>query len=593
MKYFILSIVLVLVLFGCSSVKIQEQEIQLPKVPDLIDMKLYSADTVETQDLNIPSNYLWLNNKSADGVVEHFDIFRVESQDINKIKIYAHVMDVNLNMISNVFGGYGYKICGFEDNGRNITEYDIAEIQRKDISKYKISFVLDHSGSIGTSRAMKIQQAFLNIVDLKESDDEFSVVNFDHRVHKEMELEKDNNLIKSKFPITGLNGYGGATSLFNGIWEGINTIKQSSERKIVVAVSDGYDNYSTLSMQQIIKGALDNNVSIFTIGFGNNIDVQKMEYIAQRTGGKFYHIYKTDEFNDVFKDIYKRINSYYMITYKAINYGKHTVTVTLCKDNKKFTDTVVFYNDDQTDCDIAMSLETRGVRPDNTEVYDPEVTIWERSKREHHPLLPYIFFEENSSALHSRYQRRSSAEISNNNSYEYIKNNSKLEIYYDILNIIGERWHRNKSAKITLTGCNDGKSENLKLSKDRAETVRQYLVDVCLIPGNFISVNSRELPSFPSKGSDRKVFEENRRVEIESNEEYLLSPFIYGDTTFDASPPILRAYVDIVQQKEVNSWKVEFAKDSKILWEQQTYTTSPVRYIDFPINAKVVYDKSI
>lgn len=593
MKYFILNIILIVFLISCGGVKDTNDNRQTKPKEDIISRIKNTADNSVTPDSDKASNIIWMQKKDSGKMPEFFDIYRVDPSNPDSIKIYAHLLDNNYNMINNLFKGLGYKICGFTDNGREINEYSITEIKKK-AEDFSVAFVLDHSGSIGDARARIIQQSLSNVVGLKYDNDAFSVVKFDHRVNLEQPLNTNSETLKNNFQIIGLNGYGGATSLYDGIKSGINSIKDKNNKKVIIAISDGYDNSSMNGISDILKEAVKNNISVFTVGFGFGIDKSRMKYIAQRTGGKFYQIFNSNEFNNVFQDIYKRINTYYLIKYSAINYGRHEVKITLCKDDKKLDDVIIYYNDNIEDCDISMSLETRGVRPDGTEAYNPEVTIWERSNREYHPLLPYIFFDENSSEIPNRYFRRNTSQITNDIKYEYITNNDKTDIYHDILNIIAERWHQNSNAMLTLTGCNDGVNEgadNLVLSENRAIAVKNYLVNVCDIPSNYIQIKKRNRPSHPSGKHNPLAKEENRRVEIESDDNYILSPFIFETLEYDVSPPTLRTYVDILPKDEIHSWKVEFLKSNNLLWENQTFGDAPVEYVDYNINAEVTYNK--
>ncbi len=579
MRCIIMIIAAIAILGGCVS-----QEAEVKKSAG------FKSDSVITRDMDIPSDYIWMQTMDSDDDPKYFEIFRIDPSNPDSIKIYCHIMDSESNFVSGLVSREGYHICGFEDNNRVVDKHIIHEIRREKVDEYSISFVLDHSGSIGEVRARSIQSAFLNSLDTKLDNDRFSLVKFDEYVNTEVPLSADKSAIRSMFSANGLDGYGGYTSFYDGVIEGINSISSQKDKKIVIAISDGYDNASQNSSADVLKEAIDKNVSVFTVGFGPNIDESRMRYLAERTGGKYYHIYKTEEFAKVFEDIYTRINSYYRIIYKAITFGRHEVKLVLCKDKKELNATGVYYNDPIEDCDISMSLEVRGVRPDGTETYAPEFTIWESINREYHPLLPYIFFEENSSEIPSRYFRRTKAEITNNRKYEYIINNDKIEIYHDILNIIGERFHEYPNSTITLIGCNDGRKESISLSRERAQAVKQYLADVCQIPEDHIKIKSRALPENATQLATELGREENRRVEIETDEEKLLSPFVYSQTAYEVSPPKIKTYVNILQRDEIHSWKIDFEKDGKMIWSNQTFAEAPVKYIVYDIDNEVTYD---
>ncbi|MBI3258740.1 MAG: hypothetical protein HYZ54_04585, partial [Ignavibacteriae bacterium] len=69
------------------------------------------------------------------------------------------------------------------------------------------------------------------------------------------------------------------------------------------------------------------------------------------------------------------------------------------------------------------------------------------------PLLPYLFFEPNSSKIPGRYSTLSQAEKSSFSLNEAAHSHT-LDVYYQLLNIIGKRMSENSEAILKLTGCN-------------------------------------------------------------------------------------------------------------------------------------------
>ena len=69
-----------------------------------------------------------------------------------------------------------------------------------------------------------------------------------------------------------------------------------------------------------------------------------MEDMAHRTGGFYQHIYRTDEFNLLFEDIYRRLRNAYIIEYPTETFGDHEVRLTLCVGDSSVYDTVVYNN---------------------------------------------------------------------------------------------------------------------------------------------------------------------------------------------------------------------------------------------------------
>ena len=175
-----------------------------------------------------------------------------------------------------------------------------------------------------------------------------------------------------------------------------------------------------------------------------------------------------------------------------------------------------------------------------------------------HPLLNYVFFDENSQNIPSRYKwmtDKQKKEFSLKNLYSL----STLDVYHNILNIIGKRISMYPQAEITLTGCNaDFGTEkgNTALSRQRAESVKDYLVKVWGIQDSRIKIETRNLPALPSNQTNIDGQQENRRVEISSNVDRIFEPIIVQDTLVESNPPVFRFKPDIKTPIGVQSWRI-------------------------------------
>jgi len=175
-----------------------------------------------------------------------------------------------------------------------------------------------------------------------------------------------------------------------------------------------------------------------------------------------------------------------------------------------------------------------------------------------HPLLNYIFFDENSSQLPSRYVRLTKDEVSKF-SVRKLYNKSTLDVYHNVLNIVGKRVKMYPQAELTLIGCNTDlgpEKSNAALSKQRAEAVKNYLVNVWGISPSRIIIKSRNLPGIPSNVSQPDGQAENRRVEILTNIDKLFEPLIIQDTLIESNPPVFRFKPTINAQMGIKEWMI-------------------------------------
>ncbi|MCX6155746.1 MAG: OmpA family protein [Candidatus Kapabacteria bacterium] len=199
-----------------------------------------------------------------------------------------------------------------------------------------------------------------------------------------------------------------------------------------------------------------------------------------------------------------------------------------------------------------------GVNDSGVESEVPELIIEEFQRKRTHPILNYVFFEENSSEIPVRYNRISETER-NQFSVSRLYNLKTLDVYRHVLNIVGRRMIYYPDANITLIGCNsdEGKERaNMNLSKKRAEAVKSYLTNTWSIDPERIVIKSRDLPEVPSNVKDTDGIVENRRVEIIPDNPKIFEPMLIGDTVRESNPPHIRFKMKVSAAIGVKEWRV-------------------------------------
>ncbi len=181
----------------------------------------------------------------------------------------------------------------------------------------------------------------------------------------------------------------------------------------------------------------------------------------------------------------------------------------------------------------AFGIDTLGVESSLV-----KIRIEEFVSRQLYPMLGFVFFDANSSAMLEKYNRYKkdvgSFDDEVDNFSQRFYNSDMMKVYYDVLNIIGNRMKDKPKTKITLIGCNDnsGSEEgNLSLSYQRALTIRKYLTDIWDVDTSRVGIKVRNLPELPTKSVDSVAgSQENRRVEIQTDFKELLEPLLVYDT---------------------------------------------------------------
>lgn len=198
-----------------------------------------------------------------------------------------------------------------------------------------------------------------------------------------------------------------------------------------------------------------------------------------------------------------------------------------------------------------------------------QIKVEETQYTELFPLIPYVFFDENSNSPNKTTQQLFSSNEAGSFKIENLEPDA-VKINSSTLDIIGTRMQDDKNAMIKLIGTVDTKSESPKsdLSKKRAEFAKNYLVVNYGIDASRIMTEAGGLPAKPSSLKDKDGIEENRRVEIvplNANSSLLKPIIIQSDKQRLATPPIVQFTPQIKSNEEVDGWEFEIRQSDRLL----------------------------
>ncbi|MEZ7506491.1 outer membrane beta-barrel protein [Flavobacterium sp. Arc2] len=155
------------------------------------------------------------------------------------------------------------------------------------------------------------------------------------------------------------------------------------------------------------------------------------------------------------------------------------------------------------------------------------------------PLRNYVYFNAGSNEIPNRYVLLNKDQVKNFKEDQIevfapknLSDRSKrqMTVYYNVLNILGDRMQKNPNATISLVGSSaEGPADGLAMS----ESIKTYLVDVFAINPSRISTKGQTKPNIPSEQPGgtlelELLREGDRRVSIESTSSDLLMEFQSG-----------------------------------------------------------------
>jgi len=200
----------------------------------------------------------------------------------------------------------------------------------------------------------------------------------------------------------------------------------------------------------------------------------------------------------------------------------------------------------------------------------------ERRVREIFPIRNYVFFDLGSTDIPDRYVLLKKNQVADfrEDQLEIFapkklsgRSDRQMTVYYNILNILGDRMVKNPSTTIQLVGSSEKGPED---GRKMAESIKIYLVNVFGIDASRIITEGQTKPDIPSEqpgGTQDLVLlrEGDRRVSIESSSPVLLMEFQSGPNA-PLKPVEITTSMEAPTDSYI-SFKVEAEKDALTSWK--------------------------
>jgi outer membrane protein OmpA-like peptidoglycan-associated protein len=216
---------------------------------------------------------------------------------------------------------------------------------------------------------------------------------------------------------------------------------------------------------------------------------------------------------------------------------------------------------------LAVDFNTYGINKDGSKSDNPTIRIEEIESAELFPLLPYVFFKENSSDIKLsglKLLTKDEAEKFTEKDLEW----DIMSIYSQMLNIMAYRLKEHPKTDIVITGANknlNSETNNTSLSLERAVAVKQYLTDVWQIDPARIKVQSRNLPINLANNGYVEGQQENQRAELFSKSSEIMKSIELKDIIKSINPPVLEIIPSIQSEAKIKNWNYTISQGNEVL----------------------------
>lgn len=236
--------------------------------------------------------------------------------DTRLVLLHASVVGRDGRLVTNIPQS-AFKVF---ENG---VEQPLKLFRREDVP-VSMGIVIDNSGSMRDKRS-RVGAAALALVKASNPDDEIFIVNFNDDSYLDQPLTSDVGLLEQA--LTRFDTRGG-TAMRDALNMSIDYVKQNGkkDKKVLVVLTDGNDNSSTTTLEQLLRKAQRTEVLIYSIGLLNEEEAREarsarraLKALAEASGGLDYYPKSLSDVEEITPRVAHEVRNQYILGYTPLN----------------------------------------------------------------------------------------------------------------------------------------------------------------------------------------------------------------------------------------------------------------------------------
>jgi VWFA-related protein len=207
----------------------------------------------------------------------------------------------------------------------NNVEQPIKIFRREDIP-VSMGILIDNSGSMRDKRT-RVSAAAIALVKASNPDDEMFIVNFNDDAYLDQPFTADRKKLEEA--LERIDARGG-TAMRDAVSMSIDHVREkgTKDKKVLLVVTDGNDNSSRATLEQLVRKAQtqQSEVLIYAIGLLNEEEPREaraakraLKALAEASGGLDYYPKDLAEVEAITPDVAHEIRNQYIVAYSPTN----------------------------------------------------------------------------------------------------------------------------------------------------------------------------------------------------------------------------------------------------------------------------------
>jgi Ca-activated chloride channel homolog len=238
------------------------------------------------------------------------------TSDTKLVPLHVSVIDKNGKMVTTLQQS-AFKV--FENN----VEQPLKIFNREDVP-VSMGIIIDNSGSMREKRP-KVAAAALELIKASNPQDEVFIVDFNDVPY--LDAPFTNNIKKLEEVLDKIDTRGG-TAMRDAISMSIDYAKEKGKKskKVLLVITDGNDNTSEITLEQLVRKAHQSEVLIYCIGLLSEEEPREaraakraLNELAVASGGLAYYPKSLSEVETITPEVAHEIRNQYILAYSPLN----------------------------------------------------------------------------------------------------------------------------------------------------------------------------------------------------------------------------------------------------------------------------------